>query len=331
MAVTSLNDIIEPAEFTNYVVQNTMEKTALVQSGVATRNATIVDQLRAGAHSFTTPYWRDLENTEADIASDDPEQHSVPSKIGAGKQITRKSFLHSSWSAMNLASEIAGDNALSRIQNRTTAYWNRQLQRRLISTLNGIRTANEANDGGDMVLDISGATGDAAVFSAKSVIRAAHTMGDAMESISALAVHSDIYKQALENDLIEFVRDSQGNLVMPTFRGLAIIMDDGLTVDADAYTSILFGSGAVGYGTAEPRAAEGTEIENKPSAGMGGGQQVLHSRMNAAMHPAGFSWVEGTVVGESPTIAEMGDASHWQRIIERKSVPLAFLVSKVAA
>ncbi|ROO23776.1 major capsid protein [Salinisphaera orenii] len=331
MAVTNLNDIIEPAQFTNYVVENTMEQTALVQSGVATRNATIVDQLRAGAHSFTTPFWRDLENTEADIASDDPEQYSTPSKIGAGKQITRKSFLHGSWSAMNLASEIAGDNALDRIQSRTTAYWNRQLQRRLISALNGIRAANEANDDGDMVLDISGATGDAAVFSAKSVIRAAHTMGDAMSSISALAVHSDIYKQALENDLIEFVRDSQGNLVMPTFRGLAVIMDDGLTVDTGAYTSILFGNGAIGYGTAEPRIAAGTEIENNPSAGNGGGQEILHSRMNTAMHPAGFSWIEGTVGGESPTIAEMGEASHWQRVIERKSVPLAFLVSKVAA
>lgn len=333
MAVTSLNDIIEPAQFTAYTVQNTMERTALVQSGVATRNANIVEQLKAGAHSFSTPYWRDLENTEADVVSDDPNEQSTPSKITAGKQIVRKNFLHASWSAMNLASEIAGDNAIDRIQSRTTAYWNRQMQRRLISTLNGIKAANEANDNGDMVLDISGQSGDAAVFSAKSVIRAAHTMGDAMESISAVAMHSDIYTQALENDLIEFVRDSQGNLVMPTFRGLAVIMDDGLTVDIDtgAYTSILFGSGAVGYGTAEPRIAAGTEVENKPSAGNGGGQEILHSRINAAMHPAGFSWIEGTVAGESPTIAEMGDPSHWQRIIERKSVPLAFLVSKVAA
>lgn len=330
MAVVRLSDVIEPEVFTDYMVQNTMTKTVFVQSGVATRNSMIADQLSAGAHSFTVPFWRDLSDTEADVVSDDPGQKSTPGKIGSGKQIVRKNFLHASWSAMNLASEISGDDALNRVQDRVAAYWQRQMQMRLVATLNGIKADNVANDSGDMVHDISAKTGDKANFGAPAVIEAAGTMGDSMQDLSAIAMHSDVYRQALKEDLIDFIRDSEGNMMFPTYRGLAVIMDDGLTVNSGAYTTVLFGRNAVGYGMAEPRVADGTEIESEPDAGNGGGQQILHSRTNLAMHPAGFSWQEASVAAESPTIAELSDATNWDRVIERKSVPLAFLVSKVA-
>lgn len=331
MATTRLIDIVEPQKFTDYVITNTMQKTALFRSGVAVNNPEIARQLKAGAHSFTTPYWHDLGDEEANIANDDPAINSTPNKLGSGKQIIRKSFLHQSWSAMNLASEIAGDDALQRIQTRVTAYWDRQAQRRLVASLNGIMAANIASDDGDMVHDISAGTGAAAVFSAEAVIDTTGTMGDAMNAITGIAMHSDIYRQALKNDLIEFVPDSQSGTIA-TFRGLAVIVDDGLPVDAvnGTYTTVLFGRGAVGYALAPPQIAEGTEVENLPSAGRGAGQQILHSRINLSMHPAGFSWAEGTIADESPTIAELADASHWTRSVERKAVPMAFLVAKIA-
>ena len=330
MAVTRLIDIVEPQVFTDYILRETMQKTALFRSGVAVNNPEIARQLKAGAHSFQTPYWHDLGDEEANIGNDDPAVHSTPNKLGSGKQIIRKSFLHQSWSAMNLASEIAGDDALQRIQQRVTAYWERQAQRRLIASLNGVLAGNIANDGGDMVHDISAETGAAGVFSAEAVIDSTGTLGDAMSSLTGIAMHSDIYRRALKNDLIEFIPDSQGGTIA-TFRGLATIVDDGLPKNAEGhYTSVLFGQGAVGYALAEPQVADGTEVENLPSAGRGAGQQILHSRINLAMHPAGFSWAEGDIADESPTVAELADASHWQRTVERKAVPMAFLVAKIA-
>jgi hypothetical protein len=328
MATTQLIDIIQPEVFTAYIVQNSMEKTALVESGILVRNSVIIDQLAAGADSFNVPFWRDLGNEEANIVSDDPAQLSTPNKIQAGKQFIRKSFLHQSWSAMNLASELAGADAIGRIQDRATAYWNRQTQRRLVASLNGILADNVANDASDMVVDISAEVGAAANFSADAVIDAAGTLGDAMDTVTGLAVHSDIYRRMLKDDLIEFIKPSEGSLALPTYRGLAVIIDDGMPVDTGVYTSALFGAGAVGYGLTAPRIAAGTEVENLPSAGKGGGQQILHSRVNLAVHPAGFAWVEGTIAGDSPSIAELGAAAHWDRVVDRKAVPLAFLVAK---
>lgn len=328
MATTRLSDVIVPVEFTDYIVQNTMEKAALVQSGVATRNGVIQAQLQAGADSFTIPNWFDLGNDEANIVNDDPADLSIPYKLTAGKQLVRKSFLHNSWSAMNLASELSGDDALQRIRSRTVAYWDRQLQRRLIASLNGIIADNVANDSSDMVLNISAETGDAAKFSATAVIDATAELGDNLSAVTAIAMHSDIYRAALKADLIAFVPQSQGAPIR-TYRGLAVIVDDSLPVSSGNYTTALFGPGAVGFGVSAPRIAEGTEVENLPSAGKGGGQQILHSRVNLAVHPAGFTWQETSVAGDSPTIAELAVAGNWNRVFERKAIPLAFLISKV--
>lgn len=327
MAVVRLSDIVEPSVFTDYVIQNTMTRTAFYESGVVVNNGVISTQLRAGAHSFTVPFWNDLADDEANIASDDPAETATPYKIGSDKQLVRKSFLHQSWSAMNLASEIAGDNALSRIQQRVAAYWRRQMQSRVIASLNGILADNVANDSGDMVNDISGEVGAAAVFSATAVIDAAGTLGDAMEDLVGIAMHSDIYRRAMKNDLIQYLPDSQGRPIA-TFRGLATIVDDGLPVTTGAYTSVLFGRGAIGYAMSAPSVADGTEVESLPAAGNGGGQQVLHSRVNVGAHPAGFSWAETAVAGESPTLAELADATNWDRVIERKAVPMAFLIAR---
>ncbi|MCG5528597.1 hypothetical protein LRE06_09600 [Halorhodospira halophila] len=295
-----------------------MQRTALVQSGIAAGNSVIADQLRAGAHSFTVPGWLDLSDDEANIASDDPDQHSSPRGLGSFRQVIRKAFLHGSWSTMNLASEISGDDPMARIQQRVQAYWDRQIQKRLIASLSGILAQNLEDDAGDMVLSTTDA------FSAAGVIDAAGTLGDRMDDLVAVAMHSDTYRRALKSDLIDFIPDSEGSLSLPTFRGLAVIQDDSMPKDGDDYTTVLFGAGAVGYAVAAPRTADGTEVESIPSAGNGGGQQVLHSRLNVAIHPAGFSWTEDSVSGESPTIGELKDKDNWTRPVERKAVPLVF-------
>jgi hypothetical protein len=328
MAQTQLADVIVPSEFTAYQAENSMVSTALYRSGVAVKNGEMASQLQAGAQSFTVPFWSDLSDTEADITNDDPAVLSTPQKITAAAQIVRKSFLHASWSEMSLASELSGSNALIRIQNRVNAYWDRQFEKRLIASLRGVLLSNVLNNASDMVNDISGASGAAADFSAEAVIDTAATLGDRLEDCKAIAMHSEIYSEALKNDLIEFIPQSQG-LPIKTFRGLAVILDDGLTPASGIYTTILFGPASVGYAATEPRTGYGTELFRVPSAGNGGGQTTLHSRFNVAIHPLGFKFTSGSVAGDSPTIAELALAANWTRAVaQRKSVPLAFLVSK---
>lgn len=327
MATVQITDVIVPEAFTSYVIQNSVERSAFAKSGVAVLNAAVNEQLTAGAENFKVPFWNDLGDDEANIASDNPATDATPYKLGASKQTVRKSFLHNSWSAMNLASELSGSDALSRIQDRAAAYWERQFSRRLIASMKGILADNIANDAGDMVEDISALTGGAELFSASAVIEAASTLGDGMDALTTIAVHSAIYTKMLKDDLVTTIPDSQGGFVK-TFRGLAIVVDDTLPLATGVYTTALFGPGAFSYGMTAPRIAAGTEIENKPSSGNGGGQQILHSRVNLAVTPIGYTWLEGSVVADSPSIAELALAANWDRVVARKAIPLAFLKHK---
>jgi len=333
MPVTQISDVIVPAEFTAYQVENSLVSTALFQSGVVAKNGVIAAQLQAGAESFTIPFWGDLGENEADITNDDPTVLSTPLKIGANKQVVRKSFLHQSWSEMSLASELSGSDALERIQSRVSAYWDRQFEKRLIASLRGVLASNVANNGGDMVNDISGAAGALANFNGGAVIDTALTLGDRLSDVKAIAMHSAVYGEALKNEEIVFFKPSVNSLEIPTYKGMAVIIDDNLSPAAGVYTTILFGFGAVGFAATEPRTGYGTELFRTPAAGNGGGQTTLHSRFNVGIHPLGFAWNDGSgggaIAGDSPTLADLAVAGHWTRVVaQRKSVPLAFLISK---
>ena len=333
MPVTQLVDVVVPSEFSAYIVENSVTSTALLDSGVLVENGYIADALARGATSFAVPFWRDIaDGAEADITSDDPNVLSVPQKFTCGRQVVRKSFLHASWAEMSLAAELAGSDPLEALQDRVAVYWQHQYEKRLVATMNGILASNVSNNGGDMVLDISGAAGDASKFGATAVINTAATLGDSLNDVKMIAMHSHVYTQALINDEIQFLPGSQGQPIK-TYRGMACLIDDALSVSAGVYLTILMGAGAIGFGASEPNTGYGTEIHRVPDSGNGGGQTVLHSRINVGIHPLGYAWNDGTggnaIVGESPSIADLSNAAHWTRVAaSRKSVPLAFLVSK---
>ncbi len=331
MPVTQIADVVVPAEFTAYIIEQNLTSTALYQSGVLVQNGLMASQLAKGSNNFTIPFWADPAGAgEADITSDDPTVLSTPVKVTANKQIVRKSFLHQSWSEMSLASELAGADALALVQSRVLNYWDRQYEKRLVASLLGVLYSNVANNSGDMVVDISGATGNAADFSGTAAITAALTMGDQLHQMKSIVMHSKIYGEALVNDEIVFFKPSENDLEVATYKGMSVLVDDNLTTSTTGvYITILMGTGAVGFAVAPPETGYGTEIYRTPSAGNGGGQTTLHSRNNVALHPLGLSFTGASVAGESPTIAELATAANWTRAVsQRKSIPLCFLISK---
>ena len=341
MAQTQISDVVVPSEFTAYQVENSMVSTAFYQSGVVVGNGEMASQLVAGAQQFTVPFWADAGEIEADITNDNPAILSTPQKITAAAQVVRKSFLHQSWSEMSLASELSGSEALQRVQDRVQAYWDRQWERRLVATMLGVLYSNVANNGSDMVNDVHAATGTVTLpgtnitvpansFNGLAVIDTALTLGDRLADVKGIAVHSAIYGEMLKNNDLTFFKPSDNSLAIPVYKGMSVIVDDNLTTaTAGVYVSVLFGPGAVGYAVAEPRTGFGTELFRIPSAGNGGGQTFLHSRMNVAIHPLGYAFTGASVAGESPIISELALAANWTRAVsQRKSVPLAFLISQ---
>ena len=252
--------------------------------------------------------------------------------------MSRKAWLNQGFGEMDLVVELAGSSPMQHIRNRFGTYWQRQMQRRLIASALGVMADNIANDSGDMVEDISAGVGAAAVFNRQAFVDAAYTLGDQVTNLGAVAVHSATMAVMVANDDVIYIPDSKGQLVIPTYMGKRIIVDDSMPVATGVYTSIIFGGGAFGFGGIEGSAfawGEGApkvpfEVWRQPQAGNGGGMEEIWERNTWILHPFGFSWVEGSLVEKSPTLADLALAAHWNRVVARKAVPMAFLKAKVA-
>lgn len=340
MATVQLSNIIDVQVFQDLPAVNSPEKTAFFESGIVTRNALLDSLANAAGRTAELPFWNDIDASVApNLSNDNPASLATPALITQGEQISRKAFLNKGMSATDLASELAaGPRAMDQIRARMDTYWMRQWQRRLIASANGVLADNVANDGGDMRFNAAGATnGDVSattVFTRSNFTSAAFTLGDAVDGIQAIAVHSVIYKRMLDSGDIEFIRPFEGALDVPTYLGKRIIVDDGLPYtpaagagagDAAAkYTSVLFGAGAFGYGEGQPTVP--VEIQRAADQGNGGGVETLWTRKTWILHPFGFKNT-GTPAAVSFSLAELALAATWDRVVPRKNVPLCFLVT----
>lgn len=335
MAVTRLSDVIVPAVYETYGMDNTPEKTAFFEAGAVIRNPAFDAKAKAGGNIIDLPFWRDLDSSvEPNVSSDDPAVSATPQKVSAAEQVARIGYLNQGWSDADLVSEMVGSDPMMRIKARTSVYWMRQWQRRVLATSLGILADNIANDGGDMAISIAaestGAQSPTTRYSRDAFVEAAFTLGDNFDVIAAIAVHSVIYKAMVKADDIDFIQDSKGALTIPTYLGKRVVVDDGMPVVAGTtsgfkYYSALFGTGAYGYGEGDPPVP--VEVDREPEKGNGGGVETLWERKTWLLHPFGFKFTSATVTGVSPTIANLKLAANWDRVVARKNVPLAFLVT----
>ncbi len=335
MATVQLSDIIDVTVFQDLPAVNSPEKTAFFESGVVTRNPLLDSLANQPGKVAELPFWKDLDGSvEVNYSSDNPASSATPQKVSQGEQIARKAFVNQGWSTTNLASELAmGADAMSHIRSRTDTYFQRQWQRRLVAATNGVLADNVANDSNDMVIDIASESisGQSATtrFNVDAFIDAAGTMGDASESIQSIAVHSMVRDRMLKNNEIEFIPDSQGQLTIPTYKGKRVIVDDGMPViagstDGYKYVSALYGEGAFGYGVGSP--TRPVEVESDAAAGDGAGIETLWLRNTWILHPFGFQQTS-TPSGDSFTQTELATAAVWDRVVDRKNVPMAFIIS----
>lgn len=351
---TRVADVIVPEIFTGYTQQLTEQKARIIQSGLAVRDPAIDDLLAGGGLTFNVPSFRDLDD-DADRVSNDssaafdtadtsvnaagsgtsPERPPNPLKIQTAQEVAVRLSRNNSWSSMDLAAALAGTDPMQAIADRVAFYWTRRLQAAFISTWNGIIADNVANDSGDYVNDVSGASFVDGVtnFSAEAFLDASVTMGDSMEDLTAVVVHSVVYNRMQKNNLIDFIPDSTGMVNIPTFLGREVIVDDGVPRTGNVYDTWLFGGGSTRLGVGQAKVP--TEVDRKAGGGNGGGQDILYNRIEWTIHPVGHAF-QGTPPNGGPANTgtagtDLDEAAAWNRVYpERKQIKFARLVTREA-
>jgi len=352
--LTQVSDVVVPEVFTPYVQQQTEQKSRLVQAGVLTRNALMDQLLGGGGLTFNVPSFRDLDDDTDNVSEDAVADSiawtqlsgsavganyptlndSVPFKVQTDTEVAVRLNRNASWSSADLAASLAGADPLDSIASNVAGYWTRRLQAAFIATVNGVIADNTANDSADYTNDVSGGSFVDGVtnFSAEAYLDAKVTMGDSMEDLAVVMVHSVVYNRMQKNNLIDFIPDAEGRVNIPTFLGAEVVVDDGMPVTSSVYDTWLFGRGALQLGVGMAKVP--TEVERQASAGNGGGQEVLHSRQEWAIHPVGHAYT-GTAPNGGPGNGtgsnNLANAGSWNRVYpERKQIKFARLVTREA-
>ncbi len=333
MATTQLSDVYNPLTFGRIIQEQQLEKNAFFQSGIVVPDPLLQNQANQGGTIGELTQFAMLAVGEPNYSNDNPADKSTPKKVTSQKMRFRVAPRNESWSTMNLARELNhGSDPAGAITGRIGHYWATDDQRRLVESCRGILASNIADNSGDMLIDVSNDSTDpitgAQKIGAGLFIDASQTMGDRKDQITTIAMHSIQYAELQHQQLIEYVKDAENNVMFPTYLGKRVIQDDSLPVEVGAnrnvYTSILFG-GAL-FATANGKVSVPSELDRNPDAGNGSGEEIIYSRVSNILHPNGFSFTSDSVAGEfAATYAELAQAANWERVQARKNIPLAFI------
>ncbi len=331
---TRLADAIVPEQFRAYVIERTAQLSELVQSGIIERTAEFDQLMTRGGELIQMPFWQDLTGDDEIVTTN---QTTSVGKITSGKDQAQRLLRKKAWGAEDLVKIMVGSDPMDAIVTLVAQYWVRRFQAVLLSLLKGVFAGTGMSGS---VLNIA-ATGGNPISSASSLngttfIDAVGLLGDAANKLTAIAMHSATERALRKLDMIDYIQDSQSPKMLKKFQGYDIIVDDTMpveTIDSKlAYTSYLFGRGAIAWGENEaPHPIDGgigdwyQELSRNANTGV----SEMYNRRDFILHPRGVKFKQAAMALETPSNLELEDATNWERVYEQKNVRLVKVLHNI--
>ena len=316
MAATLLTNIIIPEVFNPYVVQETNRLDRFIQAGIVANDSAFDALASQGGNILSMPYWNDLTGDSEELSDGGPLSVNA---ITSGKDLARLNMRGKAWGVNDLATALSGDDPMGVIASRVAKFWMGERSKALFNTLKGIETTLASTN----VLDISALAGELGIIGVSTTLDAKQKFGENAELLTAIAMHSAVYTKLQKSNEIDFVTDSQTMVSIPTYLGYKVIVDDQCPVSAGVYTTYLFGQGAIALG--QGGAPVPTETDRDSLAG----EDVLINRQHFLLHPRGVKWNEATIAADSPTFAELADATNWTLVYTPTNVRIIIFKHKI--
>lgn len=334
MPGTTLQDVIVPELFNSYVINRTMELSALVQSGIIVNDQEFDRLASQAAPTVNMPFFEDLTGeSEQVIEGADLADNKIASQKDVAAIIRRAKM----WSATDLAAALAGADPMMAIGTLVARFWERDMQKELIAILNGVFGTIPAVTGDNPVaaqtrlasnlLDISGKSGTAANWSGSAFIDAEQKLGDAKAQLTGICMHSATEAYLKKQNLIETVQPSN-DVAFGTYQGKRVIIDDGCPAVNGVYTTYLFGNGAVALGNGSPVGFVATETDRAKRKGSG--VDYLINRKTQILHPRGIAFTGASVAKtEGPSRTELEKPENWNPVYEAKQIRIVAFKHKL--
>lgn len=325
MAGTKLTDVIVPELFNPYVVNKSMELSALVQCGIIANSSEFNALASQAAPTINMPFFEDLTGESEQIIEDvDLGEHKITSNKDVAVIIRRAMM----WSSTDLAAALAGKDPMKAIGDLVASFWARDMQKELISLLAGIFGTIPAVTGegakpaetrlATNLLDISGKSGATSNWSSSAFIDAEQMLGDAKAQLTGVTMHSATESFLKKQNLIETVQPSN-DVSFGVYQGKRVIIDDGCPVKNGVYSTFLFGAGAIALGNGSPVGFVATETDRDKKKGSG--VDYLINRKTNILHPRGIAFTSASVAKtEGPSRIELAKPENWKPVYEPKQI-----------
>lgn len=329
MAVTRLTDHVAVKTFAKVLEDKILSNSKIRQSGLITTDPRITTKAQTAGFEGVLPFWKRPAGGTSTNMSDDPTSKFTPKAVTQGSMTARMIQRVEGFSAMDIADYVDGSDALEYAYGEFARMWVEDEEAALIAIVKGLLADNVANDSGDMLKNVSVGTGSKVNFSIATYIEARKQLGDLGGNIKHLIAHSDVINNLRAAEPNAFVPASQTKLGLEQFAGLNVIETDNLGVDTTTanypkYDLWLAGDGLFGYGAGSFGDTALAQVRDE-LAGDGSGQETIISRRRYILHPFGFSNKTAPTNGISQTNNELGTAATWDRVVDRKAVPLVIV------
>lgn len=258
MAATKISNIVVPevlgpmmsAEISNYL--------DIEKSGIAVRDYGNVD-IREGGHFAEVPFYNQLDQSTGDEVLTDTTS-LTPENITTGKDIGVVCHRGKAWGSRDLAKILSGNDPMKEIAKQGGSYWARRLFAAVISVLNGNFAATGPLGTGATnphVYDVAVTTGTPVPIAHTHALVALNLVGDAMNDFDCIVMHSKVYTDLVNAQLITWNQTNDPKTYdtkdLGKYLGKKIIMTDTVPVNTSTpgffkYTTYLLKKGSIYLG-----------------------------------------------------------------------------------
>jgi hypothetical protein len=326
---TLRSDVIIPEIFTPYVIEQSTQRNQFLASGVVQPMAEL--NATEGGDFVNVPFWKANLSGDLEVLTDSTSL--TPGKISADKQVGVILHRGRAFEARDLAALAAGSDPMAAIGAKVGEYVANQQQADLYKCLEGVfgsLTGSDTPAFDALRFDTSGAT----ALGPRQVAKARAILGDQGDKLTAVAMHSACYYDLVERKAIDYVTNTEarlstlatgastinavggsvaaayGDVSVPTYMGLRVIVSDDISNSAGNYACYFFTAGAIASGE---QAAMRTETDRDILAK----SDAMSLDMHYIYHPVGAKWAVTTT---NPTRAQLATVGNWSKVYETKNI-----------
>ena len=317
---TKLADLIVPEIYEQYMLENSPKLSRLITSGIARTSEEMMTLANGAGVTINVPFLKPISGASQII---DDTNALTTNKMTAKKQVGVRLVRGNAWEFTDIATILSGADPIGALYEQLAKYWADEEQAIMIGILTGLFGTGGCLANTHM-LDISGNSGNLSLISAEKTLEAKQKLGDNAFKIKTVAMHSAVYTYLQQQNLIEFIPDSRGEIAFTRYLGYNVIVDDSIPTPNGNYMTYFFGDGAFSYGSGTPNGLVPIEADRD----ILGSSEVVVSRRSFVIHPNGCSW-KGSISNATPRDVELFNPVNWEKVFEDKNIAMVALKHRI--